>query len=105
MKTDASEWWGSAAAQPDPGVDPDAWCQKGHPDVFRLPPVPPYTGQVPADAAPTRVKVLSYNLYWWKLFKTEHGNWGSAGKLIAASSVDEDFDLVAFQEWRILAGC
>lgn len=59
----------------------------------------PYTGEeVSADAPDVRVKVLTYNLYWWKLFRMQNGNWGSAGKLIADAGASEPFDLMAFQE-------
>jgi len=44
------------------------------------------------------VKVLTYNLYWWNLFKKRKGNWRSAGRLIAESSRDDEFDFMAFQE-------
>jgi hypothetical protein len=44
------------------------------------------------------VKVLTYNLYWWHLFGVQHGNGGSAGKLIADASAEVPFDLMGFQE-------
>jgi hypothetical protein len=45
-----------------------------------------------------KVKVLSYNLYWWHLFEVSKGNEGSAGKLISEASSDRMFDLMGFQE-------
>lgn len=45
-----------------------------------------------------RVKVLTYNLFWWNLFGVRGGNGGSAGALIAASQAQEPFDILAFQE-------
>jgi len=44
------------------------------------------------------VKILTYNLFWWRLFNQLHGRGGSAGKLIAASNAQGHFDIVAFQE-------
>jgi endonuclease/exonuclease/phosphatase family metal-dependent hydrolase len=64
-----------------------------------MPKMWPYTGaEVVADAPPARVKVLSYNLYWWNLFKARKGNKASAGKLISASSSAVAFDVMGFQE-------
>mmetsp|Transcript_72009 Transcript_72009/g.234068 ORF Transcript_72009/g.234068 Transcript_72009/m.234068 type:complete len:458 (+) Transcript_72009:83-1456(+) len=45
-----------------------------------------------------RLKVLSYNLFWWNLFGVRGGNGGSAGALIAQSSQTEAYDLMGFQE-------
>jgi len=62
----------------------------------------------PADGPPLRVKVLSYNLYWWNLFGVRHGNNGSAGKLIAGSMHPQPYDFMGFQECQdpkqVLAG-
>lgn len=44
------------------------------------------------------MKVLTYNLYWWNLFKNQGGLNGAAGKNIAAYAKDEPFDLMGFQE-------
>jgi len=53
-----------------------------------------------------QVKVLTYNLFWWSLFRKRGGNGGSASRLIAAH-MDPPFDLMGFQEcedlWRVLA--
>jgi len=51
-----------------------------------------------APAAPARIKVLTYNLYWWHLFNIEKGRDGAAGKNIANYSQSEPFDLIGFQE-------
>mmetsp|Transcript_16754 Transcript_16754/g.36009 ORF Transcript_16754/g.36009 Transcript_16754/m.36009 type:complete len:600 (-) Transcript_16754:138-1937(-) len=45
-----------------------------------------------------RVKVLSYNLFWWNLFGVRAGNDGSAGKMIAKTSELEAYDIMGFQE-------
>jgi hypothetical protein len=106
------KYWGSALSEPATGVPPDAWCQQGHPKERRVPRVPPYQEGVEANAKnpALRVKVLSYNLYWWNLFKTHHGNmkcrswvkWcnlpGTAGELVASANADEPFDVMGFQE-------
>eukprot|EP00444_Apocalathium_aciculiferum_P069436 CAMPEP_0183564690 /NCGR_PEP_ID=MMETSP0371-20130417/106278_1 /TAXON_ID=268820 /ORGANISM="Peridinium aciculiferum, Strain PAER-2" /LENGTH=338 /DNA_ID=CAMNT_0025773741 /DNA_START=70 /DNA_END=1086 /DNA_ORIENTATION=+ len=58
-------------------------------------------------AQKTRVKVLTYNLFWWNLFNQKGGSGRSAGKLIAQSAGREGYDLMGFQEcddrWRVLA--
>mmetsp|Transcript_10071 Transcript_10071/g.25223 ORF Transcript_10071/g.25223 Transcript_10071/m.25223 type:complete len:394 (-) Transcript_10071:204-1385(-) len=45
-----------------------------------------------------RVKVLTYNLFWWNLFGQRHGNGGSAGHNIRDSVRGEAYDLMGFQE-------
>lgn len=45
-----------------------------------------------------QIKVLTYNLEWWSLFKERGGSNGSAGKLIAAAGRPQPFDLLGFQE-------
>mmetsp|Transcript_136693 Transcript_136693/g.354402 ORF Transcript_136693/g.354402 Transcript_136693/m.354402 type:complete len:509 (+) Transcript_136693:712-2238(+) len=51
-----------------------------------------------AGAPQTTVKVLTYNLFWWNLFKKHDGSGRSAGKLIAETSGPEEYDIMAFQE-------
>lgn len=54
----------------------------------------------------TEVKVLSYNLFWWNLFKIHHGSDRSAGRLISRTGGQHHFDFMGFQEcddvWRVL---
>jgi len=54
----------------------------------------------------TKVKVLTYNLFWWNLFDQRGGNGGSAGRLIAHTAGPEQYDLMGFQEcddvWRVM---
>jgi len=45
-----------------------------------------------------RVKALTYNLFWWRLFGQLGGNGGSAGRLVREAAGDEPFDVAAFQE-------
>mmetsp|Transcript_67551 Transcript_67551/g.133324 ORF Transcript_67551/g.133324 Transcript_67551/m.133324 type:complete len:557 (+) Transcript_67551:13-1683(+) len=45
-----------------------------------------------------KVKVLTYNLYWWSLYGKRQGNHGSAAKLIKHTSLQEPYDVMAFQE-------
>ena len=45
-----------------------------------------------------KVKVLTYNLFWWNLFGQRGGNGGSAGKLIKDAGSAAPFDLMGFQE-------
>jgi len=42
-----------------------------------------------------KMKVMTYNLFWWNLFGVRQGNGGSAGKLIAGNG---PYDIMAFQE-------
>jgi len=49
-------------------------------------------------SAKTRVKVLTYNLFWWNLFDQKKGSGRSAGKLIARTAGSEGYDLMGFQE-------
>jgi len=51
----------------------------------------------PSDGG-LKVKVLSYNLYWWNLFDRHKGGGKSAGKLIARTEGDDLYDFMAFQE-------
>jgi endonuclease/exonuclease/phosphatase family metal-dependent hydrolase len=58
-------------------------------------------GAVPALPAaavggPVQVKLLTYNLYWWKEFDTE-GGWGAFG-VITRSGQPQRNDVMAFQE-------
>ena len=41
--------------------------------------------------------MLSYNLFWWHLFKVEGGRGGSAGHLIRSTS-EPPYDVMGFQE-------
>eukprot|EP00439_Symbiodinium_sp_Y106_P001264 s4770_g1.t1 len=51
----------------------------------------------PAAGASLEIKVLSYNLFWWHLFKVEHGRGDSAGHLIQDTSTPP-YDVMGFQE-------
>lgn len=46
----------------------------------------------------TRVKVLTFNLFWWNLMKQRHGNGGAPFRLIEDSGRLEPYDIMAFQE-------
>lgn len=50
----------------------------------------------------THVKILSYNLFWWSLFKQRGGNGDSVGKLIQAN-MEPAFDVMGFQECEDLS--
>lgn len=68
----------------------------GHSDALALPKIwAPEIG----DAPPMTVRVLSYNLFWWSLFKLRKGNHNSTGLLIKKSqAVGVPFDFMGFQE-------
>jgi len=70
------------------------WCRVGVPaDNWTL------AHCVPASPGnQLRVKLLTYNLFWWNLFLKRKGNDGSAGKLIAAAAAQAPIDLMGFQE-------
>eukprot|EP00440_Ansanella_granifera_P052190 gb/GFBE01056585.1/.p1 GENE.gb/GFBE01056585.1/~~gb/GFBE01056585.1/.p1 ORF type:complete len:585 (+),score=93.02 gb/GFBE01056585.1/:1-1755(+) len=68
--------------------EPEAWCKNL---------VPP-TLWAPSDAgASMQVKVLSYNLFWWHLYKVEGGRGNSAGNLVKGS-MRPHYDVMGFQE-------
>lgn len=78
------------------------WCEvEKPPEDWSLKACPfPNSGQK------TRVKVLTYNLFWWNLFNQHQGSHRSAGRLIAETAGSEGYDLMGFQEcddrYRIL---
>lgn len=53
---------------------------------------------VAAASTAAQIKVLTYNLYWWNLFKEGKGRDGMAGKNMAAFAKDMTYDLMGFQE-------
>lgn len=62
------------------------WCKGTKPD-FKL-------NDGKCDSG-EELKILSYNLFWWNLFKKRGGAGGSAGKNMKATG---PFDLIGFQE-------
>jgi endonuclease/exonuclease/phosphatase family metal-dependent hydrolase len=52
----------------------------------------------PNGTGSTKVKVLTYNLFWWNLFNNRGGENGRAGRKIATTSGPEEYDLMGFQE-------
>ncbi|CAJ1448192.1 unnamed protein product [Effrenium voratum] len=52
-----------------------------------------------ADMNNITIKVLTYNLFWWNLYRVRQGDGESAGKLMKAE-IEEDrpFDVIGFQE-------
>lgn len=67
---------------------PGSWCRNAAPPTLWR----------PAAAGPSiNIKVLSYNLFWWHLFKVEGGRGGSAGHLIRDTS-QPPYDVMGFQE-------
>lgn len=80
---------GSWGWQPSGQVVGSGWCQ----------------GEVPAKGwslrttcGSLRIKVLTYNLFWWNLFGQRGGNGNSAGRLIAAANRPDVYDFMGFQE-------
>ncbi|CAJ1344812.1 unnamed protein product, partial [Effrenium voratum] len=67
---------------------PGAWCKNA---------VAPRLWKPAAAGAPIQIKALSYNLFWWHLFKVEGGRGDSAGHLIQQNS-EPHFDVMGFQE-------
>jgi len=75
------------------------WCE------VEIPPGNWNLKSCPASGS-TEFKVLSYNLFWWTLFKKHSGGDRSAGRLIKRTGGVEKFDMMGFQEcddmWRVL---
>jgi len=75
------------------------WCQ------VDIPPADWNLKSCPASGT-TKLKVLSYNLFWWNLFKKHGGSDRSAGRLIARTGGADMYDVMGFQEcddrWRVL---
>eukprot|EP00929_Paragymnodinium_shiwhaense_P092013 TRINITY_DN5188_c0_g1_i1.p1 TRINITY_DN5188_c0_g1~~TRINITY_DN5188_c0_g1_i1.p1 ORF type:complete len:748 (+),score=148.13 TRINITY_DN5188_c0_g1_i1:120-2363(+) len=67
------------------------WCEVGIPREDWKP-----LKACPTGTSSTRVKVLTFNLFWWMLFKRQGG--GGALRLLAHSSFDEAYDFLVFQE-------
>lgn len=68
-------------------VTPSHWC-----DAAALPRLWAPAGPLPP------VRVLSYNLFWWSLFKARKGNGNSAGLIIKTAADDVPIDFMGFQE-------
>lgn len=82
-------WNNSHPTCPRPcGVKLDTtWCRASQPPEL-------WTAAPPVQ--PMRLKILSYNLYWWNLFTIRGGR--SAGELIKHAGEPEPFDLIGLQE-------
>lgn len=53
----------------------------------------------PSAGPALSIKVLSYNLFWWNLYRVRQGEGDSAGNLIKSEiSEDQPFDVMGFQE-------
>lgn len=71
------------------------WCEAGAPAAGWSPGTTTCPERV---GEPLRVKILTYNLFWWNLFGVRGGNGNSAGNLIHSSHEDDAFDFLGFQE-------
>lgn len=94
--------WKNSTKPTDFGGWDGGWCaSKGQMKEWELPQIPVYksTGQ-----AALQVKVLTYNLEWWEVYRKKGGEGGRQGQLIASSG---PYDIMGFQEcqdpWRVLA--
>lgn len=58
----------------------------------------PPTAKYRAEGEPLKVRVLSYNLYWWSLMAIRGTNGGAPFKIIDDSAQSMPYDLMAFQE-------
>jgi len=77
-------------------LQPQTVCSQGHSVESPLPIIWPFVGT--SIKKQFKVKVLSYNLFWWKLFDKMKGNGGSAGHLINDTIGDTPYDFMGFQE-------
>jgi len=68
---------------------PTPWCLEGA--------VAPRLWTPPTTGATQQIKILTYNLFWWNLFKIRGGNGNSAGNLIK-DNMAQEFDVMGFQE-------
>jgi len=75
---------------------PQTVCTQGHSVESPLPKIWPFAGL--STKKQFKVKALSYNLFWWKLFDKMKGNGGSAGHLIKDTIGDTPYDFMGFQE-------
>merc|ERR1719215_436930 len=79
-----------------PGVEHAAsgrWCEVERPQESWAP-----LRTCPTGNGTVRVKVMTYNLFWWNLFGRRKGEGGRAGRKIASTSGPEEYDLIGFQE-------
>merc|ERR1719424_1719788 len=69
------------------------WCEVGRPadDWSAL-------KSCPSVASSMKLKVMTYNLFWWNLFGQRGGEDGRAGRKIATTSGPEEYDFIGFQE-------
>jgi hypothetical protein len=74
-------------------------CQQGHSFEEPLPKIWDFSTTTEKHA---HVKVLSYNLYWWKLVDTMHAH--TAGQLVKAHTQDGPFDFMGLQECNWIYG-
>jgi len=74
---------------------PQNACAHGHSLEKPLPHVWNYSANGKANL---KLKVLTYNLFWWHLFVKLRGDNGKAGKLIKQTSTELPYDIMAFQE-------
>jgi len=92
--------WNDDFKPTDFGGSPHAWCAKGKMDSWRVPAAPEY---MPAASSPLLIKVLTYNLEWWKVYMKKGGEGGREGHLVASSG---PYDFIGLQEcqnpWRLL---
>jgi len=84
----AQSGWASSLDQAE--AKQPLWCENAV--------KPPDLWQPDSTRHKVFVKVLTYNLWWWNLFKKRNGNHGSAGKLIAKTGKPRPYDLMGFQE-------
>lgn len=68
------------------------WCE------VDIPPVNWSLTSCPSSGS-TKVRVLTYNLFWWNLFDRHHGSDRSAGRLMKRTAEEDGaYDMMAFQE-------
>lgn len=76
----------------------DAWCRIAAPiDEWSL----RCSQEFSTSSSAVEVRLLTYNLFWWNLFRERGGEDGRAGKLIAAAASAPGasaFDFMGFQE-------
>eukprot|EP00931_Biecheleriopsis_adriatica_P102352 TRINITY_DN77333_c0_g1_i1.p1 TRINITY_DN77333_c0_g1~~TRINITY_DN77333_c0_g1_i1.p1 ORF type:complete len:600 (-),score=112.11 TRINITY_DN77333_c0_g1_i1:148-1947(-) len=90
--------WANQPEQEDGTMGRYCCCMRKRDKAVTQSPAPFSDDAFTAKGGKMTIKVLSYNLQWWKLFGAEQGNGGSAGKLVAKSHGEMPFDFMGFQE-------
>lgn len=86
-------------SEDDGGIAYHCCCLEKRPRSKTFLPHPFVNENFPAPSPmKARIKVVSYNLEWWRVYGKLKGNGGTEGGVLATTHVAEPIDLIAFQE-------